>query len=98
MRATRTRYSLRPVPLDPITREPIVRAFKLRTHTAAQTYDAVSLVRTILAMSGPPRDPITQILIPPSELQRLDAELAVSGTLLPSVAQLHRRQRHAICR
>ncbi len=91
-RSTRTRYNLRPTAVDPITQEPIARAFKLRMHTAAHTYDAASLARTILAMTGPPRDPITQLPIPQSELQRLDAELAVDGICLPPVAGLHTRK------
>ena len=91
-RTTRTRYRLRPMPLDPITQEPITCPFKLRMHSATETYDAASLAKTILAMSGPPRDPITQLPIPPSELQRLDAELQVRGIALPSVALLHQRK------
>jgi hypothetical protein len=91
-RTTRTRYSLRPKPLDPITQEPIVCPFQLRTHSAAQIYDAASLARTILAGSGPPRDPITQLPIPPSELQRLDTALQMRGICLPPVAPLHQRK------
>ena len=90
-RSRRTRYNLRPTALDPITQEPISCAFKLRMHAAAHTYDAASLAHTILAMDGAPRDPITQLPIPLTELQRLDAELAASGIRLPPVAQQHKR-------
>ena len=91
-RSTRTRYNLRPAALDPITQEPIVRPFKLRMHAATQKYDAASLARAILATNGSPRDPITQLPIPRSELQRLDTELAADGICLPSVAALHNRK------
>ena len=91
-RSQRTRYNLRPTVIDPITQQPIRCAFKLRTHSAAQTYDAASLAHAILSMDGPPRDPITQIPIPLSELQRLDAELAVAGLQIPSVARIFARK------
>lgn len=95
-RSKRTPYNLRNIPTDPITDAPIVprTRFQLRLGPVAHSYDAISLAKTIAASPGAPRDPVTQILIPKHELQRLDSVVQAAGQRLPPVSQLVRRAQH----
>ena len=96
IRSEKTRYNLRNIPTDPITAAPIVprTRFQLRLGPVTHSYDAISLVKTIAASPGPPRDPITQIPIPKHELQRLDSVVQAAGQRLPPVSALARRAQH----
>ena len=95
-RSEKTRYNLRNIPTDPITAAPILprTRFMLRLGPVAHSYDAISLVKTIVASPGAPRDPITQILIPKHELERLDSVVQAAGQQLPPVSALMMRTRH----
>ena len=68
--------------------------FHLRLGPIAQTYDAISLAKTIIASTGIPRDPISQIPIPENELERLDNMVRAAGHRLPCVRGLLTRQQH----
>ena len=95
-RSTRTPYTLRNIPTDPITQQPIHARthFRLRLGPISQIYNAISLAKTIIASTGVPRDPISQIPIPPNELERLDSVVRAAGHRLPSVRALLTRQQH----
>ena len=95
-RSTRTRYNLRNIPSDPITQLPIHARtrFRLCLGPISHIYDAISLVKTIVASSGIPRDPISQIPIPRNELERLDGVVQAAGHRLPSVCGLLTRKQH----
>lgn len=95
-RSTRTPYNLRNTLSDPITQQPISARthFRLRLGPISQTYNAISLAKTIIASTGIPRDPISQIPIPQHELERLDSVVRAAGHRLPSVRALLTRQQH----